>query len=145
MATAVITFVYNEAVNLPIWQKYYGRIFGGENLFIIDHGSSDGSTGLVGRANKILLPRTELDEHKRCVYMADFHKALLNYFDTVIYTDCDEILVPDLSEYQNLADYVDRSDFEYIAPIGLDVRNCSAPADGCKTGSQTAGSAGAYL
>ena len=64
MTTAVITFVYNEAVNLPIWRRYYGGIFGERNLFVIDHSSSDGSTDDLGDMNKLWLHREELDERK---------------------------------------------------------------------------------
>lgn len=123
VATAVITFVYNEAVNLPIWLRYYGGIFGYRNLFVIDHSSSDGSTENLGSVNKLWLARTELDEHKRCVFMSLFAKGLLEYFDTVIYTDCDELLVPDLRTYKDLKDYLERSEFEYTAPVGLNLHH----------------------
>ena|SRR5580658_5503367 len=123
MATAVITFVYNEIVNLPIWRRYYGGIFGERNLFVIDHSSSDGSTDDLGLVNKLWLARKELDEHKRCVFMASFVRGLLEYFDTAIYTDCDEMLVPDLAIYKNLQDYLDRNDFEYMAPVGMNVQH----------------------
>lgn len=123
MATAVITFVYNEAVNLPIWRRYYAGIFGERNLFVIDHSSSDGSTADIGNINKIWLAREELEEHKRCVFVASFVKGLLEYFDTVIYTDCDEMLVPDLGIYSDLKDYIEKSDFEYVAPVGLNLHH----------------------
>jgi hypothetical protein len=123
MATAVITFAYNETVNLPIWLRYYGGIFGERNLFVIDHSSSDGSTDNIGSVNKLWFARKELDEHKRCVFMASFVKGLLEYFDTVIYTDCDEILMPDLRTYDDLGDYLGRNDFEYTAPVGLNLHH----------------------
>jgi len=123
MATAVITFVYNEAVNLPIWLRYYGGIFGERNLFVIDHNSSDGSTENLGSVNKLWLAREELDEHKRCVFMSSFVRGLLEYFDTVIYTDCDEFLVPDLQKYNDLKDYLERTEFEYTAPVGLNLHH----------------------
>lgn len=84
MRAAVVTFVYNEFINLPIWLRYYAAIFGENNLFVIDHSSNDSSTSILGDVNKIVLPRAELDEHKRCVFMASFQSALLQYFDTVI-------------------------------------------------------------
>jgi hypothetical protein len=121
MKTAVVTFVYNETVYMPIWRRYYGRIFGERNLFVVDHSSSDGSTDDLGRANKLLLHRDELDEHKRCVFMSSFAKSLLEYFNTVIYTDCDELLVPDLRIYKNLQEYIEANDFDYVAGIGLNV------------------------
>lgn len=121
MATAVVTFVYNEAEMLPIWLRYYAGIFGERNLFIIDHSSSDGSTDDLGKINKLLFPREELDEHKRCVFMASFVKGLLEYFDTVIYTDCDELLVPDLGAYADLKGYIEKNDFDYIGGVGLNL------------------------
>ncbi len=123
MATAVITFVYNEIVNLPIWVRYYGGIFGERNLFVIDHNSSDGSAKNLGLVNKLWLARDELDEHKRCVFMASFVKGLLEYFDTVIYTDCDEMLVPDRVKYSGLKDYLEKNDFKHVAPVGLNVQH----------------------
>jgi hypothetical protein len=123
MRKAIVTFVYNELINLPIWRRYYGGIFGEENLFVIDHSSTDGSTADVGRINKILLAREELDEHKRCVFMASFHKSLLEYFDVAIYTDCDELIVPDLAKYRDLADYLEKMTDNYVAPVGLNVQH----------------------
>lgn len=101
----------------------YGGIFGERNLFVIDHSSSDGSTDNLGLINKLWLARQELDEHKRCVFMASFVKGLLEYFDTAIYTDCDEMVVPDLGIYKDLNDYLERNDFEDIAPVGLNVQH----------------------
>jgi Glycosyl transferase family 2 len=120
---AVVTFVYNEAINLPIWLRYYGKLFGEKSLFVIDHSSYDGSTRDLQWASKLLIPRDALEERKRCVFMASFQKALLEYFHTVIYTDCDEILVADPAKYKDLGDYLLRNDFEYVMPIGLDVQH----------------------
>jgi hypothetical protein len=132
VSVAVVTFVYNEAVNLPIWLRYYGPLFGKKNLFVIDHSSNDGSTSNLDDVNRILIPRQELEERKRCLFMASLQKGLLEYFDTVIYTDCDEILVPDPREYRNLSEYIKKSDFDYVAPIGLDIQHMidlEAPLD----------------
>jgi len=85
MATAVITFVYNEAINLPVWRRYYGRIFGERNLFVIDHSSSDHSTDDLGEINKLWLRREALEERKRAVFVSSFARALLEYFKTVIH------------------------------------------------------------
>lgn len=123
MRTAVITFVYNEQVNLPIWRSYFAPVFGEENLFVVDHQSTDGSTDNLGRINKIFLYRGELDEHKRCVFMASFQRALLEYFDVVIYTDCDEIIVPDTTKYRDLADYIERREFRCVSPVGLNLQH----------------------
>ncbi len=53
----MVTMAYNEATMLPLWLRHYERQVGAENCYVLDHGSSDGST--VGiNANLIRLPRT---------------------------------------------------------------------------------------
>jgi hypothetical protein len=121
MTTAVITFTYNEKINLPIWLRYYGSNFGEENLFIVDRGSNDGSVDDVGRANLLKIPRNEFDEHQKADFLINLHKALLNYYKTVIITDCDELLSPDPLSYPTLRQYIDESDFEFVNAIGLEV------------------------
>jgi hypothetical protein len=119
--TAVITFTYNEAVNLPIWIRYYGANFGTHNLYIADRGSTDGSIDNPGGANVIRLPRNEFDEQEKTSFISNFHRSLLNFYDTVIITDCDELIVPDPDLFSNLREYVDALEDEYVNCIGLDV------------------------
>jgi hypothetical protein len=121
MSVAVVTFTCNESVNLPIWLRYYSANFGAKNLFVVDHGSTDGSTDNLGDVNRIVLPRIEFDELKKTGFITSFHRSLLNHFDTVIYNDCDEIVVPDLNQYESLADYLDKRDFDYVTCLGLNV------------------------
>ena len=121
MSVAAFTFVYNESVNLPIWIRYYGANFGLRNLYVIDRESTDGSTDNLGEVNKVTLPRDAFDEFKRSKFISSFHEALLQYHETVIFSDTDEILVPDLRRYVSLADYVSKQDFDYVSAIGLNV------------------------
>lgn len=121
MKTAVVTFVYNESINLPIWVRYYSANFGTNNLYIVDRCSDDGSTADLGDVNVIRIPREEFDEYRKTGFINSFCRALLCIYDTVIYNDCDEIVVPDLSMYANLRDYVERREFEYVTCIGLNV------------------------
>src|SRR5208282_4196404 len=65
MQIAIVTMVYNERVNLPIWIRHYTNHCPGATLFVIDHGSDDGSTqGLIG-VNLVPLPRTPFDDQIR--------------------------------------------------------------------------------
>src|SRR5229473_5456537 len=59
---AIMTMVYNEITNLPIWIGHYRRTAPSANLFVIDHGSDDGCTTLEPAVTRIPLPRDELDE-----------------------------------------------------------------------------------
>jgi hypothetical protein len=119
--TAVVTFVYNELINLPIWVHYYSANFGANNLFVVDRGSDDGSTTNLGGVNVIPIPRGEFDEHRKTGFINSVCRALLYVYDTVIYNDCDELVVPDLSTFVNLRDYIERREFEYVSCIGLNV------------------------
>ena len=121
MTAAAITFVYNESVNLPIWIKYYGSQLGEHNLYVVDRGSDDGSTENLGDVNLVRVPRNEFDEDQKTSFMSSFHSALLNFHKTVIITDCDELVAPDPAKYRDLADYLDRVDFDYVNSIGLDI------------------------
>lgn len=121
MPIAALTFVYNEAVNLPIWIKYYGAIFGEKNLFVIDRESNDGSTENLGAVNRIVVPRDAFDDKKKADCMSSMQNALLSYYDAVVCGDCDELVVPNLPKYKNLADYIDKMEFECATSIGLNV------------------------
>src|SRR5205814_1216431 len=92
-AIAIMTMVYNESTNLPIWIRHYRRVAPSAALFVIDHSSDDGSTGFLFGVNKIPLPRNELDERDRTFFINSLQQGFLRYYDTVIYTDCDELLV----------------------------------------------------
>jgi Glycosyl transferase family 2 len=132
MRTAVITFTYNEAVNLPIWLRHYGTNFGEANLFIADRGSNDGSLGAIGEANLLRLPRDSFDEYQKTDFISSFHRSLLNFYDAVIITDCDELLVADPQKYQNLRHYMETTSHDYVSGLGLEVLhiiNAELPID----------------
>ncbi len=44
---AVVTMCYNEPDFLPIWLDYYRRQVPVEHLYVVDHGSDDGSTSVI--------------------------------------------------------------------------------------------------
>jgi hypothetical protein len=119
--TAAVTFVYNEFFNLPIWIRYFGANFGEKNLFVVDLGTSDGSTDNLGDVNKISLPRETFDEYQKTGFITSLCKGLLLYYDTVVYTDADEIVVADPSIYPTLRDYVERREFDYTSCVGLNM------------------------
>jgi hypothetical protein len=121
MRYAAITFVYNESINLPIWVKYYGNLFGHQNLYVLDRGSDDGSTQGLGDVNVIKLPRKPFDEDDKTNLMSSFHAGLTSAYDAVVITDCDEIIAPDPARYRDLADYIDKMDANYVNAVGIDI------------------------
>ena len=97
---------YNETDMLPIWLRHYGAQVGPEACYVVDHGTNDGSTNDLRGANRVRLPRSVLDEPKRAAFIGEFCGALLRYYDYVMYTDSDELVVADPAAYATLLDYV---------------------------------------
>jgi Glycosyl transferase family 2 len=121
MKVAALTFVFNEAINLPIWIRYYGSTLGEKNLYVIDRESTDGSTSNLGEVNRIIVPRDAFDDRKKADFMSSMQNALLNYYDAVVCGDCDELVVPNLCVYTDLMDYASKMDIDHVACVGLNV------------------------
>ena len=122
MRIAAVTMSYNERIYLPVWCRYYGREFGIENIYVIDHGSQDGSLDLIPRgANLLRIPRHEaFDEGPRTRFVNGLQRSLLEYYDAVIYGDTDEIIIADPDKYSGLEDLIVKGP-PIIAPVGLHV------------------------
>ena len=45
---ALLTMTRNESVMLPVWLRYYLKWFRDEDIFVLDHDSTDGSTDKLG-------------------------------------------------------------------------------------------------
>jgi hypothetical protein len=118
---AAITMVFNESIFLPIWLDHYGAQFGLKNLFIIDDGSIDGSTSDSRIVNLVKKDRTLFDEHDRSSLVSSFHRRLLSYYDVVIYTDVDELIVIDPLVGMSLREYLSSDVFEHKNVIGLNI------------------------
>jgi hypothetical protein len=118
---AAVTMVYNEAEYLPIWLRHYGRQVGPENCYVIDHGSSDGSTRNLGLCNVIRIPRSPYDPTQQSVFNSQFCSSLLNWFDWVVYSDVDELLMADPLVAPSLSEYVRRPLPDVVTAIGLNV------------------------
>jgi hypothetical protein len=103
MKIAAVTMVYNEPDMLPIWLRHYGGQVGADRCYVIDHGSDDGSTTGIA-ANVVRIPRSPFDEQVRADFVSDFCSSLLRWYDWVIYTDSDELLVADPARYGSLAE-----------------------------------------
>lgn len=119
MNIAIVTMVYNEKVNLPIWIRYYREAVPSATLFVIDHCSDDRSTEHLPGVNKLPLPRKEVDEWSRTRLINQLQLAFLEFYDFFVYTDCDELIVPDPEKYPSLEAHLAAQSYEYASPIGL--------------------------
>lgn len=120
---AALTMVRDERVMLPRWVAHYGRECGGENLFVIDDGSTDGSTDDLP-CSVIRIPSWG-DKHFEATRMrvvSSFAEGLLEAYDAVLFADADEFLVADPERHEGLRDLLQhRPDRDVIAAQGLNV------------------------
>lgn len=132
MKIAAMTMAYNEAFFLPIWIAHYGRQCGLENLFIIDDGSSDGSTSDLAPIQVERRARELFDEDKRAALISQRHTELLRRYDFVIYSDVDEYLVAHPDRHASLTAYAAQLTDPWSTAIGLNIihqRDIEAPID----------------
>ncbi|MBR0653614.1 glycosyltransferase family 2 protein [Plastoroseomonas arctica] len=121
MRIAAFTMVHNEADFLPLWVRHYGREFGVENLYCIDHGSDDGCTDGLG-ISVTRFPRSrKFDTAVRSFLVANFHASLLRTHDVVVFSDADEFLVADPAKFTGLREAIAASGAPLLRAMGLDV------------------------
>src|SRR5437762_5827910 len=93
-AHAVVTMARNESVFLPIWWRYYSQFFQPEDIYILDHESTDGSTSGPGFVRiPVSNPVVDWGWHRDMLQQQQ-HR-LIERYDVVHCTDVDEIVARD--------------------------------------------------
>ncbi len=118
---AVVTMVHNEPDLLPVWYGHYVRELGHNSLYVIDHGSTVPLVFPGPEPRVTRLPTSPLEEGWRCALVSQFCNALLEEYEHVLYTDVDELIVPDPARARGLLDYCGRWTFEVTTVFGSDV------------------------
>ncbi|WP_161556086.1 glycosyltransferase family 2 protein [Mangrovicoccus ximenensis] len=135
---ACVTMMKDEDFFLPIWFRYYSRLFGAENLFILDHCSAQHPAGMLPgepgaeRLNVFRIPALDSlskarsggrFDAKRFELISNMLNGLLAFYDVVIFNDADEIYVPDPARYRDLRAYVEAraADNRVTAGLGLEM------------------------
>ena len=89
---AVFTTVKNESIFLPIWLRHYQQYFDNQDIYVLDHHSTDGST-LNLPVNVKTVANDYVNDHEWLVKIAqDFQKELLKEYECVVFAESDEIL-----------------------------------------------------
>lgn len=121
---AVFVTVYNEKYFLPLWVKYYSQFFGIENLYVLDHQSTDGGTHNLG-CNVQVVKHKKLHDVGWLIKIAkEKQRSLLKDYEYVIHPDADEFIIPNPSKYKNLScylDYMKRNSIDAISCTGYEV------------------------
>jgi len=115
---AVFTMVYNEAIFLPIWLRYYSRFFPPEDIYVLDHESTDDSTSGSGFV-RVPVPNPVVDCEQQLITVQRQQHDLITLYDVVLYTDVDEIVTPD--PVSNLGDYINSFQYDYVNCQGLEI------------------------
>jgi hypothetical protein len=123
MKIAVICIFLNEYFFIPYWQKYYGSLFGYENLYAIGDLQNDSSMKLFEReVNKInYAPQIQANFGEHVNIILNLQKQLLSHYDVVIFAEADQFFVPDPDLYTDLKDYLEKNTQDYIKVSGWNV------------------------
>ena len=94
---AVFTIVQNEPVFLTVWSRYYQRYFSREDMFVLDHESTDAGTLAVAQElHRVPVHRAESFNHR---WLRDtvvhFQAFLLQSYEQVLFVEVDEIVAMD--------------------------------------------------
>ena len=116
---AALTIVRDEPVFLPIWLRYYSRFFPPEDLYVLDHGTSDGSTDGGGFV-RIPVRHDTVDHSWMVRTIEDHQHELIERYDVVVVTDVDEIVAPHPA-LGTLADYIDCLEEGYVNCLGYEL------------------------
>jgi hypothetical protein len=119
MSVAVVTDVLSQEYFFPLWRRYYGGLFGDNNLYVLGHagGTVIDDPALGGFT---ALPST-FDETLRPGAFAELIDRLLETYDTVIHVDADEFLVVDPRVARSLAQFLDMNGDPYFTARGFDL------------------------
>lgn len=118
---AVITIVRNEPEFFPIWLTYYSQFFAADDIYVLDHDTTDGSTSGTGFV-RIPVVHPTFDINWLLGQVTELQHRLLADYDVVVVCDVDEIIAPDpASATPDLGTYLDRFDESFVNCIGFQV------------------------
>jgi len=122
---AILVMVQNEDIFLPIWLEYYSKYFDGEDIYVLDHNTTDGSVEKCKRSFEFRTIRLDYPysfDHLWFQFIINhMQKKLLTFYEYVLFTDCDEIILPNRKKYDGLNDYIDKMEKDYVRCKGYEL------------------------
>jgi hypothetical protein len=110
---------HNEALFLPIWWRYYAQFFSPDDIYILDHDTTDGSTSGPGFVRiKVSHPVVDWGWHRDM--LQEQQHRLLKRYDIVLCTDADEIVARD-PRSGDLGNYLDHFDLDFVTCRGYEI------------------------
>ncbi|MEM9968389.1 MAG: glycosyltransferase family 2 protein [Pseudomonadota bacterium] len=125
----VMTMVYQDYFFLKKWYQYYSAQFDPAHLYIFSHGNDPEHRKIAPKANVIGVyrdPTLRRLERKRWNSMSELHKMLLTYYNWVICSDVDELILFDPEVSTDLGSYLaeinqDETPPKSICPLGIEI------------------------
>lgn len=126
----VVTMLYEDYFFLERWYEYYSKQVGAENLYVFSHGNDPKHREIAKNANVMNLPRDVSMfkfDRRRWRMMSHLASGLLDYYNWMIVTDVDEIVVVDPNAAPTLVDYILENydapgvNLKNISPLGLEL------------------------
>jgi hypothetical protein len=123
-----ITMVYKDYIFLERWVDYYGKQFGREHLYVLSHGADAEHDRIAAGANVIHLPRDpqmyRLDR-RRWSMLSQFSTGMQRYYNWLIVSDVDEVVIVDPDVAPDLTTYLSRMEGKAtprsICPLGIEL------------------------
>lgn len=98
---AVFTIVKNESYFLPIWLKHFKKFFNNEDIYILDHQSSDGSTKNLD-VNTFLITNDLTFDHQWLTNQVEImQEKLLEEYQCVLFCEVDELIYTVNEDFNN--------------------------------------------
>jgi hypothetical protein len=125
----VVGMVHGDYGMFKRWYDYYAAQVGAENLFVFSHGNDPHHRTIAPGANIINAPRDPSMykwDTRRWRMMGDFASGMLNFYNWMLVTDIDEMVVVDPNIAPGLVPYLSTA-FDgmplppSISPLGLNI------------------------
>jgi len=105
----VMTMAHKDYFFLGRWYQYYSKQVGAENLYVFSHGNDPEHRKIAKCANVINLPRDETMfkfDRRRWRMMSHVATGLLDFYNWMIVSDVDEIVIVDPKVATKIVDYL---------------------------------------
>ena len=100
----IFTTAKNQSTFLPIWLDYYSKIVSMQDIYILDDGSTDGSTDNLD-CNVIKIDHPFAQDHVHITDMVNnMQSKMLQKYQYIMYAQTDGIVKH--LQYENLLDYI---------------------------------------
>jgi len=119
MNVAIFTIVRNEKYFLPIWLRHYCGVLEQADIYIIDNGTTDGSTDNVGCPVIFKTSKTAHNARWMLETVKEFQKKLLERYDYVVFAEADELI---FHRHNELFKYIKYCDKNIVRCDGYDVK-----------------------